>query len=173
MKKSYLVATGLMLITTLFFGCENKVKGKTETGIGKVIEPSQILSKADAKALTGVDVGEGVVKEQPKVGLKLCVYEKDKAFLQVGVTQTAFMNEKFRRFGNTPETIYKTTKEAFPNAERIDGVGDDNFLAPPGLHIMQNGYYLTVSFGVSNDREKLKAAGMTAVDNLKKYTAKK
>jgi hypothetical protein len=173
MRKPYVVATCLLLIITLFSGCENKSKSKTEAGVAKVIEPSQILSKDDAKELTGVNFGEGTVKEQPKVGQKLCVYEKDGAFLQVGITQTAFMDEKSRKFGNTPVSIYKSTKEAFQNAEKIDGIGNDNFLAPPGLHIVQDGYYLTVSFGVSNDREKLKTAGMRAVANLKKYTAQK
>jgi len=172
MRKPYVLTICLMLIITLFCGCENKSKDTKKNGAGKVIEPSQILSKEDAKALTGVEFSECESTEQPKVGLKLCVYKKDGAFLQVGITQTAFMDEKSRKFGNTPESIYKSTKLAFKNAERIDGVGNDNFLAPPGLHIVQDGYYLTVSFGTSSDREKLKEAGMRAVRNLQQWEGK-
>jgi hypothetical protein len=168
MKKLYVYATGLTMVIALLCGCENKEKGKAETGAGKVIEPSMIISKEDAKAITGVDFGAGVVKEQPEVGLKLCVYDKGEAFLQVGITQMAFMGEMTRKSGNTPESIYKTTKSVFKDATSIDGVGDDNFLAPPGLHILKGGYYLTISLGRSHDKEKLKAAGMRAVDNLKK-----
>lgn len=59
------------------------------------------------------------------------------------------------------------------NAAKIDGVGDDNFLAPPGLHILKGNYYMTVSTGLmSKDKEKLKAAGMKAVENLSKVSGK-
>lgn len=132
------------------------------------IEPAMIISREDAKALTGVSFDECVVREQPAVGLKLCVYEKDDAFLQLGLTQPK-KGEK-----NSPESIYNSIKGAFENAAKIDGVGDDNFIAPPGLHIMKDGYYITISLGLmTKDREKLKVAGMKAVQNLDRYTQKK
>lgn len=35
---------------------------------------------------------------------------------------------------------------------------------------MKDGYYITISYGLLvNDREKLKAAGTKAVENLKKH----
>lgn len=133
-----------------------------------IIEPAMIISREDAKALTGVSFDECVVREQPAVGLKLCVYEKDDAFLQLGLTQPK-KGEK-----NSPESIYNSIKGAFENAAKIDGVGDDNFIAPPGLHIMKDGYYITISLGLmTKDREKLKVAGMKAVQNLDRYTQKK
>jgi len=131
-----------------------------------------IITKENAKMLTGVSFGECTVKEEPRVGLKLCVYEKDGILLQVGLTQTAFMDKKTREAGNTPQSIFKSTKTALKDTTKIDSVGDDNFLMPPGLHILQGEYYMTVSFGLmAKDKEKLKAAGMKAVENLSKYSA--
>ncbi len=168
MKKTCLVAIFLLMAGVLLMACESK-QGTTEAGSAKVIEPAMLLSKEDAKALTGVDFGACQVSEQPVVGQKLCVYDKGNSFLQVGLSQEAFMNKKTLESGNTPESIYKTTKEAFTGAEKLDGVGDDNFMAPPGLHILKSGYYITISLGMANDKEKLKAAGMKAVENLDKY----
>ncbi len=158
-----------VLVATLFLGCDGGDKGKTADAGSKVIEPAMIISRDDAKALTGVGFDECTVKEQPAVGLKLCVYEKEGALLQLGLTQATNM-----KGGNTPESIYSSIKGGFKDAAKIDGVGDDNFVAPPGLHIMKDGYYITVSLGLLNkDREKLQAAGKKAVENLGLYTQKK
>lgn len=167
MKKSLL---GMMILVTAVMGlvaCQSR-QDKTEAVSAKIIEPAMLLSREDAKALTGVDFAACTVKEQPVVGQKLCVYDKGDSFLQVGLTQVAFMNKKTLESGSTPESIYKTTKEAFSGAETIAGVGDDNFMAPPGLHILKDGYYITISVGMAKDREKLKAAGLKAVENLEK-----
>lgn len=168
MKKISLHSILILLVFTLFSGCDRTDNDKAATTEQKVIEPAMIISREDAKALTGVGFDECTVKEQPAVGLKLCVYEKDGAFLQLGITQGAKM-----KGGNTPESIYNSIKGGFKQASKIDGVGDDNFIAPPGLHILKNGYYLTVSLGLmTGDREKLRTAGMKAVENLEKYSQK-
>ncbi|MFH0781406.1 MAG: hypothetical protein V2B20_05570 [Pseudomonadota bacterium] len=169
MKNIFMNTVFVLLVITLFSGCDSKDTHKSAGAESKIIEPAMIISREDAKALTGVGFDECTVKEQPAVGLKLCVYEKDGAFLQIGLTQA--MNMKS---GNTPESIYNSIKGGFKDAAKIDGVGDDNFIAPPGLHILTNGYYLTVSLGLmTKDREKLKTAGMKAVENLGKYLEKK
>lgn len=156
----------VVLVIALLSGCDSRDKGKSGGSGAKVIEPAMIISREDAKALTGVSFDECTVKEQPAVGLKLCVYEKDEAFLQLGLTQAANM-----KGGNTPESIYNSIKGGFKYAAKIEGVGDDNFIAPPGLHILKDGYYITVSLGLmAKDREKLKAAGMKAVENLGRYS---
>ncbi len=169
MKKMSEFSILILLVITLFSGCDSKDNDKAAGTGSKIIEPAMLISKEDAKALIGVSFDECTVKEQPAVGLKLCVYEKDGAFLQLGLTQGTKM-----KGGNTPESIYNSIKGGFKEAARIDGVGDDNFIAPPGLHILKNGYYLTVSLGLmTKDKEKLKAAGMKAVENLEKYSRKK
>ncbi|MGD9976286.1 MAG: hypothetical protein AB7S77_24780 [Desulfatirhabdiaceae bacterium] len=169
MKKLFIHAALVVLVITLLSGCDSRANGKSSASGSKAIEPAMIISREDAKTLTGVGFDACKVTEQPAVGLKLCVYEKDGAFLQLGLTQATEM-----KGGNTPESIYGTIKGAFKDAEKIDGVGDDNFLAPPGLHILKDGYYITISLGsMTRDREKLKAAGMKAVENLGKYTRNK
>ena len=172
MGKIFLVAICMMLACSQLCGCDSTSKEKAGSVGAKIIEPAMIITMEDAKALTGVSFGECTVKEEPRVGLKLCVYEKDGVFLQVGLKQTAFMDKKSREAGNTPVSFFKATKSAFPDAAKIDGVGDDNFLVPPGLHILKGQYYMTVSFGLmAKDKEKLQAAGMKAVANLSKYSA--
>ncbi|MFH1076825.1 MAG: hypothetical protein V1753_08330 [Pseudomonadota bacterium] len=170
MKKLFTFTTCVVLFVSMFCVCYSENKGKLGVVGSKIIEPAMIISREDASVLTGVSFGECTVKEQPVVGLKLCVYEKDGAFLQLGLTQAAFMDKKG---GNTPESIYNSIKGGFEDAVKIEGVGDDNFIAPPGLHIMKDGYYMTISLGImTKDREKLKAAGMKAVENLGKYVQK-
>ncbi|MGA7827114.1 MAG: hypothetical protein WCA04_05615 [Geobacteraceae bacterium] len=165
MKKSWSGVLVLLIVALFLVSCESN-KGKAEVAAAKIIEPAQLISKEDAKALTGVDFGECTATERSVVGQKLCVYDKGNSFLQVGLSQSAFMDKKTLASGTTPESIYTTTKEAFAGAESLPGIGDDNFLAPPGLHILKNGYYITISLGMANDKEKLRAAGMKAVENL-------
>jgi len=167
MKKNFPLATCVVLFIGMICGFASNGKLAFGADGPKLIEPAMIITVEDARALTGAGFGECTVTEQAAVGLKLCVYEKDGAFLQLGLTQT-------KQNGNTPESIYNSIKGAFKDAAKIEGVGDDNFVAPPGLHIMKDGYYMTVSLGLLNkDREKLKAVGMKAVSNLSKYTQKK
>jgi len=165
MRKSWSSIIVLLGVTVFLVSCDSK-QSTTAADPATIIEPAKLLSKEDAKALTGVDFGECEVKEQPEVGQKLCVYDKGDSLVQVGLSQVAFMAQKTLDSGTTPESIYNTTKKAFSGAESIAGVGDDNFMAPPGLHILKNGYYLTISLGMANNKEKLKAAGMKAVTNL-------
>lgn len=172
MGKMFLVTTCMMLAFSQLCGCDGTSKEKSGSAGTKMIEPAMIITKEDARALTGVSFGECTVKEEPRVGLKLCVYEKDGAFFQVGLTQTAFMDKKSREGGNTPQSLFNATKSAIQGAAKIDGVGDDNFLMPPGLHILKGQYYITVSFGLmAKDKEKMWAAGMKAVENLSRYSA--
>jgi hypothetical protein len=167
MRKIFPLATCVVLFIGIICGFDSKDKLAFGAGGPKLIEPAMIISVEDARALTGASFGECTITEQPAVGLKLCVYDKDGAFLQLGLTQT-------KQNGNTPESIYNSIKGAFKDAAKIEGVGDDNFIAPPGLHIMKDGYYMTVSLGLMNkDKEKLKAVGMKTVSNLSKYTQKK
>ncbi len=171
MKRMFLATTSVMLTLCLLSGCDSNPKDRAASATGaKMIEPVMVISREDAKALTGVNFADCTVKEQPAVGLKMCVYEKDGAFLQIGLTQPAFMDKKA---GNTPESLYRATKSAFKDAAKIDGVGDDNFLAPPGLYILKGSYYMTVSIGLmSKDNEKLKAVGIKAVENLNKHSTR-
>lgn len=128
----------LLVIALFLFSCESS-KEKAPAADAKVMEPAQLLTQEDVKALAGVDFGECTATERPVVGQKLCPYDTGNSFVQVGLSQVAFMDTKTLASGTTPESLSTTTKAAFAGAERLPGVGDDNFLAPPGLHILKNG----------------------------------
>lgn len=156
------LTTCAALILSLCGGCDSR---NARAGI---IEPASIISKEDARSLAGGIFSDCVVTEQPVVGMKLCVYDNGQNFLQIGLTQVAFMPEGNKR---DPKEIFTDLKKAFPDAETIAGLGDDNFIAPPGLHILKGDYYLSISLGLmAKDGEKLKAAGMKAIENLEKLT---
>jgi hypothetical protein len=140
----------------------------------EIIEPEQLISKQEAEQLLGEAVREGEKKEQPVVGQKICFYdaqnEDSRSFLQVSITQTAFMKNN----SQTPESIYATTKEALIETgeqRSIDAVGDEYFFGTPGLHILKDGYYLCIAADGPDDdkvQQVLEQAGALAVENLEK-----
>jgi len=156
----FLASVGILMFTAC--------GGDTVKNI-KVIEPSELISRDEAKDLLGVEVGEGIATEMPVVGLKMCVYEKEDAFLQIAITQESFMTKESIKQGQSPKNHFEETKAAFGDAKKIEGLGDDNFIAAPGVHILKGNYYITLSFGLFSDNsmeEKLKAGGSLAIENL-------
>ncbi len=145
---------------------QTSVSEEAQQQTAAIIEPSALISQEEAQSLTGKKLGKTEDKEQPAVGLKLCAYEsEDNDLLQVGLTQQAFM----KNGGNTPESIFKGILEAFPDAKKAEGVGDEAYFATPGIHIMKSGYYISISLGLQNEKEKeqkLIEAGKLAVVNL-------
>jgi hypothetical protein len=134
----------------------------------KLIEPCDLVSKADAELYIGQPLKDPEKKETAVVGLKLCVYntvnEGSGKLLQIGLTQQAFMPNN----GQTPKTIFDALAN-FKNAVKVDGIGDDAFISPPGLHVLKGGYYLTIAVGNSNDpknQELLKTIGKKLVDEV-------
>ena len=76
--------------------------------------------------------------------------------------------------GQSPKAICESLKANFPNAVNVEGIGDDAFIASPGLHVIKGDYYITIGVGNSNDpknRQILKEAGKKAVENLLKLTS--
>jgi hypothetical protein len=70
--------------------------------------------------------------------------------------------------GQTPQKLYDALKGNYTNA-LVDGIGNDAFIAPPGLHVLVGNYYLTVAVGNSNDpknQELLKTIGKKIVSKL-------
>lgn len=135
----------------------------------KLIEPCDLISKAEAQQYIGQPMKDAEKKQTPAVGLKLCVYstvsEGSGKFLQIGITQQAFMPNN----GQTPKAIYDAIKGNFPNAMKIGGIGDDAFITPPGLHLLKGNYYLTVAVGNSNDpknQELLKTIGKKIIEKI-------
>lgn len=164
MNKSLVAMVGTVLIFSAVWEYDTRAENASGAAGSKLIEPVSLLSSEEARELTGIELGECRLKERPVVGLKLCIYEKDGALAQLGLTQDAFMD---KRSTQTPETIYRSIKGAFPDAAKVQGLGDDSFIAPPGIHILADGYYITISLGLANtDPQTLKALGLKAVENL-------
>jgi hypothetical protein len=137
-----------------------------------LIKPEQLISKEEAESLLGVAVKAGEKTDNPPVGQKLCFYEaadeSSDVFLQIAITQQAFMPEGSM---NTPESIYMTTKDAFGgDSAVVEGPGDETILVSGGYYILVDGYMLQISAG-STDKETtialLDAASVVAVNNLK------
>lgn len=136
-----------------------------------VIEPEQLISEEEAVLLLGVAV-EIKKSENEAVGQKLCFYSEalqdSGAFLQIGITQQAFMPEGS---ANTPQSIFDTTKEEFGGeSAAVDGPGDETILVTGGYYIMCEGYMLQISAGNTDDPQTiamLDAASDIAVNNLR------
>jgi hypothetical protein len=172
MKKASLVFVAV-LIATLAGGCSGS-KSETQSRKGKIIDPCELISKTDAEQLIGEPMKDPQERDKKVVGLKLCIYESAKKdsfrFFQISITQQAFMPTN----GQSPKAIYESLKANFPNAVNVEGIGDDAFIAPPGLHVIKSDYYITIGVGNSNDpknRQILKEAGKKAVENLLKFTS--
>ncbi len=149
-------------------------QGKTS----RIIEPEELISQEEAAQLTGEAVQPGEKTEQPVVGQKLCFYnavnEDSRVFLQISVTQNAFMSND----NQDTENIYKVTKENIMETgeqRQVDGLTGDYFFGTPGLHIFKDGYYLCIAAGNSDDekvQQVLEQAGILAVKNLEKALSK-
>lgn len=159
-----------------FSGCSAD-KGETEpektlsqTQRQTLIEPCELITKSDAESLLGEPVKAAEKSEQKVVGMKLCMYnpadEASESFLQVMLTQKAFMKPD----GIPPSAIFHSIREAQSEGRTdLEGFGDEAFIATGGLYILIDEYYISIGAGNTDRpqiRERLKAAGKTAVDNL-------
>ncbi len=172
MKKRYVIISALMILALIFAGCGSSgTSSNSNSSSSSVIEPQQLISKAEAQTLTGLKLKDGEKTEQAVVGQKIIFYDSDStstgvSFLQVSLTQQAFMPSGS---SNTPQSIYNSIKSAFPDAVKVDGIGDEAFIATPGLHIYADGYYIVIAAGNSDKasvQKVIKEAGMLAVQHL-------
>lgn len=137
----------------------------------EIIEPEQLISKQEAEELAGEAMLDGEKTDNPVVGQKLCFYdaadEDSQGFLQIGLTQQAFMPEGS---ANTPESIYTTTRDYGDGCEVVEGIGYEAIVAGGGYYILYDGYMVSVNAGNTDNettKDILKEAGLLAVKNLK------
>lgn len=156
-----------LLSSLLLAGCGGSAAPPVPAA--KIIDPCDLVSKAEAQQYLGQPLKDPEKKETAAVGLKLCVYntvqEGSGKLLQIGLTQQSFMPSN----GQTPQKLYEALKGNYTNALKVDGIGNDAFIAPPGLHILAGNYYLTIAVGNSNDpknQELLKTIGKKIVGKL-------
>jgi hypothetical protein len=172
MKK---IITIVAILTMAFIaGCSDSPSGK-EKSQGKLIDPCNLITKADAQQFVGEPFKDAEKRENKVVGQKFCIYNSAKEgsfrLFQISLTEQALMPNS----GQSPKSIYDALKANFPKAVKVNGIGDDAFIATPGLHILKGNYYITIAVGNSenpNNRRILDAAGKKAVENLEKLTGK-
>ncbi len=145
---------------------------QAQVSASALIEPEQLISLEEAEELLDETL-MSEKKEQSVVGQKIIFYkavnENSPKYLQISVTQQAFMPEGSQ---NTPESQYKAICAAF-EAKTVSGLGDEAQIIPSGYQIMCDGYYLTVTSGYAkDDDEVMKLASETAVKNLKALLGK-
>ena len=61
------------------------------------------------------------------------------------------------------------TVENFEDRIFVEGIGDEAYIATPGIHILKDGYYITIGVGnlsLPENHERLKEAGKLAMENL-------
>ncbi|NLF45743.1 MAG: hypothetical protein GX581_06660 [Syntrophomonadaceae bacterium] len=182
MKRTVVIMLIFVLLATLAAGCSgDNNNGKDNTSdksavSASVIEPEQLISKEEAEELIGAAVADMQKSEQDAVGMKQCLYEFTEeaadSFLQVTLNQQAFMKNPNPAI--TPKSIFEDIKDNFEEElTLIEGVGDEAFIATPGIHILQGEYYMIIAVGNTSDetnRNILKAAGARAVENLELLT---
>ncbi len=171
----------LIVVTLLLSLCACSVPADDQSGMPPetgtrdkvtvgIIEPSALVSREEAENILGVSLNTVEALEQEKVGLKQCMYEQEDRFFQIGLTQQAMMPPEQTQ---TPESLFRAIVDNFEDAARVEGIGNEAYFATPGLHILQDDYYILIAIGNLNDeanREKLKEAGKLAVRNLKAVT---
>ena len=165
----------ILVLSLTVSGCTTGPKQMESASQGSeypLIEACALISKPEAETLLGEPVKDAEKSEKQAVGMKLCMYnpqnEDSRAFLQVTLTQPAFMPEG----GHPPSHFFHSIKDAMSeNRTDLDGFGDEAFIATGGLYILEGKYYISIGTG-NIDRphiqERLKTAGETALKNLAK-----
>lgn len=156
---------------------ESKKNSKEASKTGEnseIIEPTELLSKAEAEKLLGVTLKEPQIIETKAVGSKMAFYEavdeKRREYIQVGISQKSFMAKKTLEGGQSPKSIYESLKKNFPEGTLVEGIGDEAFISPSGLHILEGEYYITIIIQEPDNKEEnalLKEAGSIVVEKLK------
>jgi hypothetical protein len=175
MKHPLCIIVLIVGFSLTFFGCTADKGTEQEQTRSKEqrqarIDPCELITQSDAESLLGEPVKAAEKSEQQVVGMKLCMYnpadETSESFLQVMLTQQAFMKPD----GVPPSDIFHSIKEAQSEGRTdLEGFGGEAFIATGGIYILIDEYYISIGAGNTDRpqiRERLKAAGKTAVDNL-------
>lgn len=188
LKSKLLAIISITLILFSFTACNTGTKTQDSKEVGstknqlntvnsnsKLIDPYSLISKEDAQQLINETLKDPEKTENKVVGLKICFFkptnQESFKFFQVSLSQKAFMSKEVLESGQNPKTIYESTKGFSEKPLMVDGIGDEAFIAPPGIHILKGDYYITIAIGNSEmeeNRKILKEAGKKAMENLEK-----
>lgn len=188
MKKGFFAALLLLLSVVLLAGCvgtgwvertasplpSGATPDPTAT-VNPAKTPEQLISAEEAAQLLGV----GSIAAQspdatplpnsiPMDGMTFAFYNAgDGMFLQVALYQRIEDNKNIK----FPKDVYERLKRNTVSPVAVEGIGDDAFIAPPGLHMLVDGYYVMIAVGDPADTknvEILKKAGELVAGKLAK-----
>lgn len=132
------------------------------------LEAFDLLSKSEAEEIVGKSLKEGELSEQENIGLKKCIYYSvdEESFIQISLSQKTSVSVMH------PKDNYYAIKANFPDHVGVEGIGDDAFIATPGLHILYEDYYIVIAAGNTSNLEtieKLNITGKKAIENLQSF----
>lgn len=195
MKKGFSTIILLLLAVAVLAGCCAPVPAgpsgtpwptSSPAPVGPVIEPTALISKAEAEVLLNTMLKDDTDnKPEPTTspaatpaplakGMKMCYYGaagKNAPFMQVTVYEKGLVGAGAQE----PRHVYDTLKHSVTPVA-VPGLGEDAFIAAPGIHIAYQGYYIMIAVGdptVPANVEILKNAGAKAVENLMKVLGTK
>ncbi|HDQ41624.1 MAG TPA: hypothetical protein ENN39_11440 [Desulfonatronum sp.] len=167
----------ILVIVSGLFACgdqsQNAAVGSTlRKHKDRIVQPEELISRQEAESLMGTQFKECEKSEQAAVGQKSCLYESYDAntFFQIALIQDTAFTDEMLQFQDAA-TIFTTTKNMLADTATEESVGDEGFIATPGIHVLKGNHYLTIAIGSIDDeanRAILQEAGKTAVENLEK-----
>jgi hypothetical protein len=158
-------------------------KKDAEALVGNALQDALILLSANPLATAAAQpspsspasAGPAATSAAPPAASNFieCFYEtavKGGRFLQITLMQTT---QELANSGVSAKAYFDSliTLDSLgdPKLMMVQGVGDEAFILPPGIHIMSRGYYIVIGVGNPDDaanREILMNAGKLAVKNL-------
>jgi hypothetical protein len=168
----------LLSLVFLLGACGSKSSGSNENNVAdRIIEPYEVISHEEAEELLGITLEAAKDSGSEAVGLRIAYYDAEWGYLQISITQQSAMPATQTQ---TPEDVFYGTKKMLVDTlEEVDGIGEEAFFEH-GLHILQDGYYITIMMAKYNEdilkmenlvtQEMYLEAGRLAVENLKRLS---
>lgn len=140
----------------------------TATPIPEAV-PTEILKLSDVQTAAGTELTYvqegGIVKEE---NVSTAIYRTEPLgkgdLVQIRIRQltSQVTREQVR-------TEYDEMKAKRPEAQTVEGLGDDAYIAYPSIHVYKDGYHLEITAGSGSDEAQatlLKNLAQTALRNL-------
>jgi len=156
----------LLCSVILLAGCGG---GTVKTGDGGD-KPWQLFTEEEAEKVLGFDVEQEVSMIDSKLDQRMVYYGSasgdESDFIQVSVAKNKEADKDSEKEGsNENEPVY-TVEQLFEDAKTgladsvqpVEGFGDEAFWYVGALHILKDGYYVTVSTGNTDDPKYLERA---------------
>lgn len=166
MNKFFVIV--LLISAMLMCGCNKK-----ETVIPPVM-PTDIITKEDAEAAIG-----GNYELKLNYDAVVCIddnsYKASYIAEPIGSGDPVFVTVTSPS-ESLPESsvkeLYKSGYEGRTKKKKVEGLGEEAYIAFPSINIYQNGYYIVITAGSGDTQEQIDlliSLGKTAVENLGMY----